>query len=299
MRIFFLFLAIFSLHPYLLFGKSSGHEDSDSASGEKEEPLKIGNLSLPTSQQPSPLIGIGENIIDAKSAVVTLGANEYRTESGYFLNLVPTFLYGIRDDLSLFITLPIAARYKDTNCHSSGLEDIPVQLEYAYYTEERRCYVDQATILANVTLPAGSASKTPATGFGSPSFTIAATYNHTAIHWFYFGALGATLTTFHSHSKNADQYLYQIGFGRNFSSPSGWIFAWMVEVDGVYSSKSLDSGEVDLNSGGNVLFITPSLWFSNKNTFIQFGGGGVITQNLFGDQPEFTYQFAVNCARTF
>lgn len=132
-----------------------------------------------------------------------------------------------------------------------------------------------------------------------PPLFIGGTFNHTAIDWFYFGSLGAILTTFHSNSKTADIFLYELGFGRNIASPPGWIFAWMVEVDGIYASRNIEKGKVDHNSGGNVIYITPSLWISSEKWIIQLGVGGVLTQHLYGNQSHYTHQFIANFGYTF
>ncbi|MCE5317131.1 MAG: hypothetical protein LLG04_07190 [Parachlamydia sp.] len=266
---------------------------------EPEKPLKIGNLSLPPSQQPGPLVGIGENVIDAGHVQVFLLADQYKRAKGYFIDVVPSVLYGITDKFSVFFNLPVAPRFKEKKQRSEGLEDLFVQLEYAYYTKESLLATDQATVVFSVAFPTGSARKNPPTGFGSPSFLIAATYNHTGIDWFYFGALGAILTTFSSKTKFADLYEYEFGFGRNIASPPGWIYAWMVEINGEYASRNTEDGKINRDSGGNVVYVTPSLWISSENLVVQLGAGGILTQHLYGNQSRFTHQFVLNLGWTF
>lgn len=284
----------------IFFSLSLSANDSEiKKDDEEKKPLKLGNLSLKSSQQPGPLVGFGENIIDKGQTQFFLVADEYKRREGYFIDVIPSFLYGITDSLSVFFNVPEAIRYKEKNHRSSGLEDVFVQFEYAFYNATERCSTDQVTIVTNVTFPTGSVKKNPLTGFGSPSFFIGGTYNHTGIDWFYFGSLGAILTTSHNNTKVADQCLYQIGFGRNIASPPGWIFAWMVEIDGLYASRNIIQGIVDPNSGGNVIYITPSLWISNEKIVIQLGVGGVLTQHLFGDQSKFTHQIVCNFGWSF
>lgn len=266
---------------------------------EEKTPLKLGNLSLRASQQPGPLAGFGENIIDKGQVQLFLFGDEYKRRKGYFIDIVPSILYGITNNLSILINTPVAPRYKEKKHRSAGLEDAFVQFEYAFYNATNYCSTSQATLVTNITFPTGSSKKNPQTGFGSPSFFIGSTYNHTAIDWFYFGSLGAILTTFHSNSKTADQYLYEIGFGRNIASPPGWIFAWMIEVDGSYASKNIVKGSIDPNSGGNVVYITPSLWISSEKIIVQLGAGGVLIQHLFGNQSIFTHQIIFNFGWTF
>ncbi len=275
--------------------KTEDKKDKETKDEKSEtKSLKIGNLSLPTSQQPGPLIGFGENIIDKGQLQVFVFADQYEKRKGYMIDAIPSILYGITDNFSIFINAPAAIRYKEKKHHSSDIEDAFIQLEYAFYNKEELLSTDQATVVGNVTFPTGSYRQNPHTGVGAPSFFLGVTYNHTAIDWFYFGGLGALLTTFHHNTKFANQYLYEMGFGRNIVSPPGWIFAWMVEIDGQYGSKDIVQGRLDPDSGGNVIYITPSLWISSEKLIVQIGAGTVIEQHLFGDQSRYTWQAAVN-----
>jgi hypothetical protein len=59
----------------------------------------------------------------------------------------------------------------------------------------------------------------------------------------------------------------------------------MVEFDGTYSCRNKILGEIDPNSGGNIIYITPSLFISSKKSLvIQFGIGFPVHQHLYGNQ---------------
>lgn len=269
--------------------------------GDKKEPPKVGNFILPPYQQPGPLVGFGQNILDqnllqlAISADSFFGANQHRIEA------VPSVLYGLTEDFSLFLNLPIAVSIQGPqNQSSSGLEDAFLQLEYAFYANSTYRYTEQATIVANVTYPTGSSTKNPPTGLGSESFFLGATYDRMYVNWFLFTSYGAVLTTSKDQTQFGNSYLYQGGLGRNlFDIGTSWIFAWMVEADGLYEERNTINGAVDPNSGGNVVYITPSLWVSSKHLIAQFGVGWPVIQNLFGNQTNNNYLFDLNLSWTF
>lgn len=159
--------------PFLQAAEDDKKEPSEEKKNKKEEevkPLKLGNLSLSSSQQPGPLVGFGENVIDKGQTQFYLFADQYKREKGYFIDVMPGVLYAFTDNCSIFVNLPVAPRYKERKDRSEGLEDAFIQLEYAYYNQSERTYTEQATIVANVTFPTGLASKKPETGYGSPSF---------------------------------------------------------------------------------------------------------------------------------
>lgn len=266
---------------------------------ETVEPPKIGNFALPTSQQPAALVGFGGNIIDANEIQIYFFADDYNGKKKTTTDLIPSILFGITKDLSIYFNFPFTPVLRVDEHRSSGLEDFFVQGEWAFYNKSTRCYVDQATLVFNVTVPTGSSKKNPPTGFGAPSFFIAGTYYHTLVDWFVFGGPGAILTTSDHGTKFGDQFLYQFGIGKNIPSPHGWIYAWMVEVDGEYNKRNRIDGSIDRNSGGNVVYVTPSIWASNKNFLFQFGFSFPINQNLFGQQRKFDYALNLNVAWSF
>ena len=178
----YLVLNIFLLLPFLLSAtpqnyteqpnqekKATEKSETDKKEDEKKEKeekviepqklLKVGNLAFPASQQPEPLISFGQNFLDQKQAQFLFLTTELKAKSEYAVTVVPSFLYGLRGDLSIFISVPEAVRFRQKRHHSSGIGDIQVQLEYAPYTKEFYTYYDQISIVTNVTIPTGSARK--------------------------------------------------------------------------------------------------------------------------------------------
>lgn len=262
-------------------------------------PPKLGNFSLPSSQQPAALFGFGGNIIDKNEVQLYFFADEFYGKKKLSIDLIPSVLFGVTDTFSLFFNTPVTPQFYDDPHRSRGLEDFFIQAEYAFYNHTTYTSVDQATLVANVTYPTGSIHKKPPTGFGSPSVFLGATYYHVLVDWLFFTSNGAILTTSDHGNKFGGQFLYQCGMGRNFCSPEGWIYAWLLEVDGQYGKRNRICGHIDPNSGGNFIYVTPSLWVSSKDVLVQFGFSIPINQNLFGHQNKFDFGLNLNCAWSF
>lgn len=263
----------------------------------REMPCNTGNFALPVSQQPGPLIGFGENIIDRNQVQLFLFGDAFLGQKKHFIDLIPSILYGITKDFSVFFNVPVAASYQADGHRSSGLEDIFLQFEYAVYTKQSDCSSDQVTVVVNASFPTGSSHKNPPTGFGSMGYFIGTTYNRTWEKWFCFTSYGAQLTTSHHGTRFGNQYLYQAGFGRDFANAYGWLFAWMVEIDGTFAKRNKINGTIDPNSGGNAVYLNPSFWASSKKWIMQLGLGYAVQQNLFGAQTRDGYLLAFNIGR--
>lgn len=257
------------------------------------------NISLPPSQQPAPLIGFGENIIDKGTTQIYLYADAYLGRDNYTTDLIPSVLYAVRDDLSLYFSVPFALKNSIGPNQSAGIEDIFLQAEYAFYTQNAQASAWQATVVGNVTFPTGSSTKNPPTGWGAPTFFLGSTLNYTGIDWIFFTAYGGIFPLEGYNIRSGNELLYQYGFGRNIPSPSGWIFLWMVEGDGTYSWKNSVNGSTAPNSGGNVFYVTPSLWISSTRTLLQIGVGYPIVQYQYGQQPTTNLSLNVKYGVTF
>ena len=274
-------------------------EKNKDSKEEEEEPPKIGNFALPISQQPAALFGFGGNIIDKGQIQLFFFADEFSGKNKFTMDLIPGILFGITEDWSIFFNFPFTPLFRYGNNRSSGLEDFFVQLEYAFYNKKTATYVDEATVLGNVTVPTGSIKKNPPTGFGSPSVFLGGTYYRTLVDWIFFTSQGAILTTSDHRTRFGNQFLYQFGVERILPSPEGWIYAWMLELDGQYNQKNRIQGHIDPNSGGNFIYVTPSLWVSSKEMLLQFGVSFPINQNLFGKQNKFDFALNFNFGWTF
>lgn len=273
--------------------KKKDEKDKD-AKKEEHKSLKIGNMSMRNSQQPGPLIGFGDHVIDKGQAQLYFFADYLGGKKNYSIDLIPGILYGITNELSVFVNVPAAPKLRDGRDHSSGLQDLFAQFEYAYYDHEDYLWAEQATIVASLIIPTGSATKSPSTGFGTPSVFLGTTYNYTGTEWFYTTEYGAFFTGSKYRTKIGNQYLYEFLFGRNIATWPGHLLAWMVEFDGIYSERNRIRGDLDKNSGGNVIFMTPSIWYSSEKFLLQFGVGHTIYQHLNGRQNRHGYIVAIN-----
>lgn len=307
-KCFFQFCMIFILLSPL-YGQSSDCEaekktldeekKEDKKEKKEETPPLIGYFSLPTSQQPSGLFGFGGNIIDEGVVQCYLYADEFVGKKNIGIDIFPSILFGVTNHFSILFSFPFTPLLRADGQESNGLEDFYIGLEYAFYTKSTSLYSDQATIVGNVILPTGSVKKNPFTGFGAPAFYLGGTYYHCLVDWFTFTSEGCILTTSNNRTKIGDQFLYQFGFGRIISTPPGWIYAFIVELDGLYKKKDRFNGDINSNSGGHVVFVTPVLWASCKEFLIQAGMSFPIHQNLFGKQNKFDYAITVNAAWSF
>ena len=106
-----------------------------------------GNLALPASQQPSPLFCFGQAVI-GKGDLQFFGYTDFlHGKHIRIVEVMPSVSYGVTDYCTLSLNIPAAAQLKVFGHTSSGIEDIWLQGEVAWYNKDRKRSVTQATLV--------------------------------------------------------------------------------------------------------------------------------------------------------
>lgn len=259
-----------------------------------------GNIALPTSQQPGPLFSFGQAIVD-EGDLIAFGRYDRLKGKGKQANEI--FIgpvYGINSSSSVLIAIPFATHLKADNVQESGIENIVVQYEYAFFTKYRYLYGMQATVVGNIQLPTSSLKKYPFTNFGLPGFFLGATISYLSVNWYFFASSGVNFSPSRHGNKIGNEYFYQGGFGKNIAySVKKWILAWILEFNGTYMQRNKFKGAIDQNSGGNLLFIGPSLSFTTNQLTFHPGISFPLAQHLFGQQNKNHYYARILLAWKF
>lgn len=175
-----------------------------------------------------------------------------------------------------------------------------MQLEYVYYSKQTHDYADTATLVMSTSIPTGSSQKNPATGYGAPTFFLGGTFSRLYADWFGFFSPGFLATTSRNGTSFGNNFLYQFGLGKNISyETSKYILSWLVELNGTYYQKNQFHGQTDPNSGGNIIYVMPSIWYSTQHLILQGGVGWAVQQRWNGNQQNSTYLLAASIGWTF
>lgn len=254
----------------------------------------ISNGKLSLSQLPGPAFAFGQNIIRKSDAYVLAIVDQLNGCHTEFTEIVPRFLYGLRDDLSLYLVFPVAIKFAACNARSSGLQDMRIQLEYAFFDKKYDTGLSRATVVGAMFFPTGSTSKIPATGFGSPSFFGGFTLAHFGIDWYLYTSHGVLLTTKRDGTRFGNVVRYQGGVGRSYTVSPGLLCAFIIELNGIYAQKSRRNYCIDYNSGGNTILCGPTMNISTKRFSFQAAVEFPILQQLNGLQDKTSYVFSIN-----
>ncbi len=260
--------------------------------------LKVGNLALTTSQQPSPLFSFGQNIVDKGDLQLFFFGEYLKSSASNFSEVIPSILWGVTDHLSLFFSIPFLAEFPKKAKNSINFQDVSVQLEYAYYTSVHENYTAQATIVAFIGVPTHVSQSIPDTGLGNPGFFIGTTFSNIGTKWYFYVSPGFVFSTKKNGSKAGNQILYQFGLGRNIVSSPRSITTILWEFNGVYSQKNLYCNQINHLSGGNIFYTGPSLFFSTQKLTVLAGIAVPIAQD-FNDRSVVNYLIGLDIGWKF
>lgn len=280
------------------------------AIADTNELVPIGNFALPVSLQPSPLFSFGQFIINADDKILFVNPIYLKGKNKSSFENETILLYGLSDNASIFGLLPAPVLNDENGVETANFGDILIEYEYAFINATRVYDEIQSTIVASIFLPTGilelerEGEAEPdiesQSGFGSTSFLLGWTCSYMSVDWYTFVSAGGVLTTSRKDkTKLGDSVLYQAGIGRNLKHLDRKILLLLFEMDGIYSKRDQILGIINPNSGGNVIWFGPSLYYSDPRFIFQIGIQVPIYQKLNGIQPKDNYLFSVSFAWLF
>lgn len=289
-------LAIIVLYNFFVF-------ESAYASSMEVPPDPIGNFSLPESQRPGAFYSFGSNIIAPGQVLARVTPNLFQETGRRFVGSASSILYGTSEKSSLLFTLPMTPSVTGGIGRHAGFGDVGLQGEYEVYKRSSSTDSQKGGVIAGFTVPSGTK------GFSSDTFSyfIGGAFSHTWTNWIVFAAPGLLQFSGGSSDKRLGaRTYYELGVGRNISSqPGEYIFAGFLEVNGQYDKQNPSIHPVTHNSGGsvlsdgNLLFISPSLFFSTKKWVLEAGVSVPITQYWLGTRKKVDYFIGTAIAYTF
>lgn len=235
------------------------------------EPPKIGNFSVPSSRQPSPLFSMGQTIVPKGDFFVEQFLNYSQGFESRSLDTSSAVLYGITDYLSVAAAIPAFIRQEDADAQSTGLGDIVVQLEGAFFQRSTDWSEIQATVLGQLIFPTGCFTKVPPTGTGSPGVLLGTTLSYLSVSSYLFTSYGALIRSHNGLTSLGNQFAYEFGIGHNLGFWHEGLLVGLFEIDGIYAQRNRFDGQTVPESGFNVVFGGPSLFLSLEHLILQAG----------------------------
>ena len=270
-----------------------------------------GNLA--GSRFPATLFGFGQNIIHQNKSILYANMLQQKATQEEVVAFYPSFLYGITNYLSLYVSIPTVPKFELNEVTVHGLGNISAQLEYAWYSLQTADAQIQATIVANLTFPTANISSASFSIrdsihlYNSSSIFLGGTTSYLSDAWYLYASAGYVFNTTSSSSTttttvdmtttcstqkahNGDIAYYQWGIGHSLGMIGPIQAMFDLEFNGIYSKKDKKNSVPQESSGGNIIFCGPTLCLIDDQWQLQVGIQLPILQKVNGTQSTQRYR---------
>ena len=250
-----------------------------------------------------PIFGLGPHVIYKGGVGVEVEIDGERSSGNQKtkreLAINTEIIYGITADLAATLVIPgILDKVNETETEyqsSSGFGDLSLRLKYRFWRRDTPGTQDSAAIILGGKFPTGDENEKPKLGSVSTDLLFGLAVARESRRWYYFGDFRYRLNTEDDQFKVGDKIFADAAIGirpwpTEYLEPD-WVF--LVETNWETQQRNELFGRDVSDSGGNSLFISPAFFFTYRNLAVKGGVQVPIYQNLYGNQPDIDYRFAL------
>lgn len=237
-----------------------------------------------------PVFGLGPETIYKGGIGIETEIEYEKGESEKEISLHEEIIYGFKENISLTVSFPFIFEKKEEDSKSSGFGDITFRGKFRLYKKDYFGAQDKVSFIYGIKFPTGNEDKLPPIGTGSFTHTLGLAAGHESRKLYYFGAL-RWLNNFgekDNAKEKGDMFLYDIAFGLRpvlkeyYESDLVFLF----EISGEHIRKDKISSVTDDDSGGDILYLGPTFFWSYRNLMIKGGVQVPAYQSLNGSQEK-------------
>lgn len=208
--------------------------------------------------------------------------------------LVPTFRYGITDKLTVRGHLPIFVDRTVGTKSSDGTSNLVGVFEYSLlkYRDKEANKEYQANFIAGMDFKTAKTDVKPSLGYGGTSFFVGTTGSSLSKEWYTFYSVAGTFSTTYKKQHPGSQFLYEIGAGYIIKHSILHNICVLLEMDGILSDKDKLNHAANPDSGGNIIYLGPSVEYRYWTFLVAAGIQFPIVQHLNGDQDKRNFRFS-------
>lgn len=208
-------------------------------------------------------------------------------------------IYGVTADFAVTLSLPYVLNREseaDGMIERSGLGlgETSLRMKYRFRRRDRRGVQDSAAFIVGAKFPTGDVNKSPRHGSGSVDFLLGLTAWRESLLWYYFGDIRYRLNRQGSAGIKAGDRLFAdaaIGirpWPADYQKPD---LVVLVELNWETLMRSEINGHEVSDSGGHLLFLSPSFFLTYRNWALKGGVQVPLDPQISRNQPKERYRF--------
>lgn len=269
---------------------------SQSTDAKEQNEKKTGNFA--NERTPGTYFGFGQYIEDEGTVSLYLFLDQEKGKHQSYIAFCPYAVYALTDSLAVYGSLPLIVSDSSDGDTSRGIGDLLLNAEYSFWDRSTDYSDSYATIVTGVSIPSATTiiststaddgsciCKKDSLGYNVPTIFVGATISTLSEKWYAYADCGATIvTSSYNGVKTGNEVVYDFGFGYNLAGWNNRVLTLLFDVDGSYTQKDKEDGCHDPDTGGHLIYMGPTLFYSHKSWVFAAGIEGVAYQRLNGDQ---------------
>ena len=249
-------------------------------------------LSTPLLLAHDPIFGIGPHVLykDGTEFALEMDAEKAGREDEQGLEIQMT--YGLTGDWAIGAELPY--QFKDDGQDTSdGIGDLALFTKYRFWREDSLGLQDSAAVFMKVITDTGSNSKTPSIGKGTTDTIVGITYGSEGRKWYKWASLRYRFNGRNNAGvERGDKILLDFvgGIRPNLTGYLETDIVYLLELNGEFGKRARLNGSELANTGGTEWFLSPGIFWTQRNFAIKAGVQIPVYNNLNGNQNESDYR---------
>ena len=249
-------------------------------------------MTTQTASAHDPIFGIGPHVLfkEGVEAAINLDADKAGSQNGQSASL--ELRYGITGDWAVGAELP----YKfldDGNDSNDGVGNFSAFTKYRFWREDSLGLQESAAVLLKVVSDSGSKSGTPSIGSGATDTIVGLTYGSEGRKWYKWASARYRFNGRNDAGvERGDKILIDFvgGIRPNLTGYLETDIVWLLELNGEFGKRARFNGSELANTGGTEWFVSPGIFWTQRNFAIKAGVQIPVYSNLNGNQNESDYR---------
>jgi len=243
-----------------------------------------------------PIFGIGPHVLFKDGVKVALEADASKAGSENKQGMGVELTYGLTGDWAIGAELPYD--FKDNGiANNDGFGDVTVFTKYRFWREDSLGLQRSASVLLKVISDSASTRGSPSIGNGATDTVLGLTYGYEGRKWYHWASARYRFNGRNNLSVNrGDKVLIDFvgGIRPKLTSYLEADIVYLVELNGEFGQRARLNGSDLNNTGGKEWFISPGIFWTQRNFAIKGGVQIPIYSNLNGNQNKSDYRTKVS-----
>jgi len=244
----------------------------------------------------NPVFSPGPHVLFKEGVEIHAGADRSKAGQKEENKLGLELTYGVTGDWSAGIELPYA-NVEEGSHNSNGIGDLRLFTKYRFWRESTLGVQQSAAVFLNAMLDNGDDKTKPALGSGSTDTLLGFTYGYESLKWYRWTSIRYRRNGENSGGlRRGDKWLVDFALGYRPTMP---VYlkpdtVWILELNGERGQRAELNGSVlnstGANTGGTEWFISPGIFWTQRNFAIKAGIQLPVVSDLNGNQAESDYR---------